>query len=90
MCGRMYLGHNEPLTRSSEMCEMPDTVHSVIHVKCLLNTELTFVGLKETGLENDFTIVVNLYDVVSPNPDCFKSDIIECYRLEKCVRIYMY
>jgi hypothetical protein len=76
MCGRMYRGHNEPNTRSSKVCEMPDKVFSAIHVICLPNTELTFVGLKEAGLENDVTIVVNLYDVVSLNPDCFKSDII--------------
>jgi hypothetical protein len=38
-------------------------------------------------LENDVTVVVNSYGVVSPIPDSCKSDISECNFIEEFVRI---
>ena len=38
-------------------------------------------------LKNSITVVVNCYDVEFSTPDSCKSDINECYYVEKFVRI---
>jgi len=51
----------------------------VINLKYINCTDLTLVGLGESVLVNEVTIVVNCYGVVSPSQDCCKSDLHECY-----------
>jgi hypothetical protein len=62
-------GHHEPNTRSSEMCEVPNIIHSLFR-----RHRLTFLGIGGAVLENSVTVVVNCYDVESLTPDCCKSD----------------
>ena len=74
--------HQEPNTRSSEMFEVPDIIHFLF-----TRYGLTFVRIGGAVLENSVTVVVNCYDVGSPTPDCCKSDISDCYYVEKLIRI---
>jgi hypothetical protein len=46
-------------------------------------------GVDGAVLQNDENFIVNCYDVVSPIPDACKSDINECYCVEKFARIYI-
>jgi len=69
------------------MCEEPDRIQLVIHVKYLQGTDLTFVGLEWTVLENDVMVVVKCYGVVLPTPDVCKTDISQCYCVENFLRI---
>jgi len=48
---------------------------------------LTLICLEGTHLENDVTVVVSCYDVVSPTPNCCKSGKSESYFVGKYVRI---
>jgi hypothetical protein len=47
------------------------------------------VGVEGEVLQNDVKFKVNIYDVVSPTPDVCKSDINECFFVEKYFRIYI-
>ena len=48
---------------------------------------LTLVGLGETVLVNEVTIVVNCYGVVSSSQGCCKSDVIECYFVDSTLEL---
>jgi hypothetical protein len=47
---------------------------------------LNLIFREGVELDNGVTVVVNCYDVVSPNPHCCKSDISERYFVEKLFR----
>ena len=79
--------HHEPNIHSLEMCELPDIAHYVIKRKIFIRHRLTIYGIEEALLENEVTIVVKCYDVVSPNPHCWKSDIKKCNLVEMFFRI---
>jgi len=57
------------------MCELPDIAHYVIKRKIFIRHRLTIYGIDGAVLENEVMIVVKCYDVVSPIPHCWKSDI---------------
>jgi len=57
------------------MCEAPNRVQFILLCKTFTSNVLTFVCLEEAQLENDVTVVVNCYDVVSPNRNRCKCDI---------------
>ena len=66
---------------------MPDIIHFVIHVKYLQGTDLTFVGLEGTVLENDVMVLVKCYGVVLSTPDVCKTDVSQCYCVENFLGI---
>jgi hypothetical protein len=69
------------------MCEVPNRVQFILIRKTFTMHALTLIFLEGAHLDNDVTVVVSCYDVVSPTPNCCKSDINERFGVEKFVRI---
>ena len=71
------------------MCEGLNRVHFSLFCKTFTSHILTFICLEGAQLENNVTVIVSCYDVVSPIPDCCNSGKIECYCAEKFLRIFI-
>jgi len=69
------------------MFEAPNKFQFILFCKTFTIHVLTLICLEGAQLENDIIVVVSCYDVVSPIPDCCKSDISERSCVEKYVRI---
>jgi len=69
------------------MIEASNSFQFILFCKTFTIHVLTLICLEGAHLENDVTVVVNCYDVVSPTPNCYKIDINERSGVEKFVRI---
>jgi hypothetical protein len=78
---------HEPNTPFSCMCEVPNRVQFMLIFKRFTMHALTFICHEGAQLQNVVTVVVSCWDVVSPTPNCCKSNINELSGVEKFVRI---
>jgi len=67
--------HDESNNHFSEICETHNAIQFFLFCKTFKKHVLTITCVEAAVLENDVTLVVNIYNVVAPIPGCCKSDL---------------